>query len=107
MSRLRGLIRPGVFGLSDSVLLTDAFRSAGFREVNVLAVSHVHRAASAQEFIRKHEGVSTGAMGEALSRLTEEGRKLVLVEIIQALQKYEGSNGFEAPGESLLVVGTK
>jgi ubiquinone/menaquinone biosynthesis C-methylase UbiE len=95
----------GLFSLSDPVLLIDAFQKAGFREVNVQKVALVHRFASVEEFIRTHG--SSGPIGEVLNKLSESERKQVQTEIIQTLRQFQGSDGFEAPGESLLVVGTK
>ncbi|MGG3572386.1 class I SAM-dependent methyltransferase [Bacillus gobiensis] len=98
---------PGVFTLSDPYVLSDAFRSAGFHEVRVQAVPHVHRASSAEEFVSARANATSGPLGEAFSWLSEADRKKAKLEIVQALRKFDGDNGFEGPGESLLVVGSK
>jgi hypothetical protein len=44
---------------------------------------------------------------ELMSRLNAADRKLAWAEIEQQLHQFEGPNGFEAPGEVLIGVGTK
>jgi hypothetical protein len=50
---------------------------------------------------------SSLALGELMSRLNEKDRELAWAEIEEKLRQFEGPNGFEAPGEVLIGVGTK
>ncbi|MUG73315.1 class I SAM-dependent methyltransferase [Paenibacillus validus] len=105
---MEGGKKPGVFSLGNPNLLAEAFQTVGFRDVTVQAIPHVHRYASAVEFSRRgREDVSAGPLGEIIKRLSEEERKQMHMEIIRALQTFEGPAGFEGPSESLLVVGIK
>ncbi|KKC49604.1 hypothetical protein VE23_01230 [Paenibacillus sp. D9] len=105
---MEGGKKPGVFSLGNPDLLAEAFQTVGFRDVTVQAVPHIHRYASAVEFSRRgREDVSAGPLGEIIKRLSEEERKKMHMEIVRALQTFEGPEGFEGPSESLLVVGIK
>ena len=50
---------------------------------------------------------SASDVSELMSRLNEAERELAWAEIEQQLRQFEGPNGFEAPGEVLIGVGTK
>lgn len=99
--------RPGIFSLGDPEILFDAVTKAGFREVKVEAVPHFIRASSAKEFLQARRSMASGTMGEALTRLSEDELSQATIEMLEALEPFEGPNGFEVPGESLLVYGTK
>jgi len=50
---------------------------------------------------------NVGDLRELMSRLKEADRELAWTEIERQLCQFEGPNGFEAPGEVLIGVGTK
>jgi hypothetical protein len=50
---------------------------------------------------------NVGDLRELMSRLNEADRELAWIEIEQQLRQFESPNGFEAPGEVLIGVGTK
>lgn len=99
--------KPGVFSLGDPETLELVFKTAGFKDISVQAVTDVHRYPSVIEFIRAREDVSAGPLGEILKHLSETDRKQMHIDVIKELRNFEGPKGFEGPAESLLVVGTK
>ena len=66
----------------------------------------VRRYASASEALRHMQERSVHT-GELMSRLTETQREQAWQEIERELHRFEGPNGCELPGESLIAVGTK
>ena len=60
-------------------------------------------AAAAVENMKK----GAGDTRELMSRLNEADRERAWAEIEKQLRQFEGPNGFEAPGEVLIGVGTK
>ena len=97
---------PGLFSLGDPGVLEAAYRQAGFRNIQVQAVSAPLRLASAAECARM-ERESFGGLHELLSGLNEADRGAAWEEIEAALRRFEGSDGFEAPCEVLVGAGTK
>jgi hypothetical protein len=75
-------------------------------DVSVRAVLVQRRFPSAAAAI-PHMKSSSLALGELMSRLNEKDRELAWAEIEEKLRQFEGPNGFEAPGEMLIGVGTK
>jgi hypothetical protein len=68
-------------------------------------VPNVRHFASAAEALRgMQEGLHTG---ELMARLTEVQREQAWQEIEPAVRRFEGPNGCDLPGESLIAVGTK
>ena len=96
---------PWQFSLGDPGRLSDLFRVAGLRDVEVHRVPNVRRFASVAEALRSMQaGLHTG---ELMSRLTEAQREQAWQEIEREVRRFEGPNGCELPGESLVAVGTK
>jgi len=93
---------PGPFSLGGPSALEEAFRRAGFKQVETLRVAAPLRMASAEECLR-FERESFGALHQMLSALDEAGRTAAWNEIGDALREFEGPNGFQGPCE--LVVG--
>lgn len=98
---------PGLFSLGDAEILSDSLREAGFQDVKVQPIPHLHRAPSLQDFLRTRKEMAYGTMGEAVKRLSEEDRARAQAEIVKSLGSFEKSGCFEIPGESLLVSGKK
>ena len=64
------------------------------------------RLSSAEECVR-FQLESFGALHQMLAGLSEDGRAEAWREIEMELGRFEGPNGFEAPCELLITVGTK
>ena len=97
---------PWMFALGGPGILNDTFNRAGFVDVSVRAVPVQRRSPSAADSIRRRRNNAVD-LGELMSRLNDADRELAWAEIEQQLRQFEGPNGFEAPGEMLIGVGTK
>jgi SAM-dependent methyltransferase len=97
---------PWMFALGDPGALEDLYKLAGFLNLSVHALPIQRRFASAADAIR-HMRSSSVDLRELMSRLKDDHRELAWAEIEEKLRQFEGPNGFEAPGEALIGVGTK
>jgi ubiquinone/menaquinone biosynthesis C-methylase UbiE len=97
---------PWMYALGESGALKDVYSRAGFLNVSVHAVPIQRRLPSAADAIRSMRN-SASNLSELMSRLNDADRELAWAEIEQQLRQFEGPNGFEAPGEVLIGVGTK
>ena len=95
-----------MYALGEPGTLEDVYSRAGFLNVSVHAVPVQRRLPSAADAIRSMRN-SASDVSELMSRLNEAERELAWAEIEQQLRQFEGPNGFEAPGEVLIGVGTK
>lgn len=98
--------QPGMFALSGQGVLEECYRKAGFRDVAVRAVPVQRRFPSTAEAVSAMKG-SFPRLQTLLNKLSDAERALAWSEIEQQLSQFEGPNGFEAPGEWLIGVGTK
>jgi SAM-dependent methyltransferase len=98
--------QPGPFSLQSPEILAQAFRQAGFRDVDTRVVAAPLRMASAAECVR-FERESFGALHQMLAALSEEQRQAVWVEIEGELRQFEAAGGFEGPCELLVGVATR
>ena len=97
---------PWMFALGDPGALDGLYRQAGFLNVSVRALPIQRRFLSTADAIRTMRK-NVGDLRELMSRLNETDRELAWAEIAEKLRQFEGPNGFEAPGEVLIGVGTK
>ncbi len=97
---------PWMYALGDPGVLEDVYSRAGFLNVSVHPVPIQRRLPSAADAIRSMRN-SASDVSELMSRLNDADRELAWAEIEQQLRQFEGPNGFEAPGEVLIGVGTK
>ena len=97
---------PWMYALGDPEALGDLYSRAGFRNVSIHAVPIQRRFPSAADAIRPMRNTAA-SVRELMSRLNDADRELAWTEIEQQLLQFEGPNGFEAPGEVLIGVGTK
>jgi SAM-dependent methyltransferase len=97
---------PWMFALGDPGALEDLYNQAGFLNVSVRALPIQRRFPSTVDAIRTMRN-NVGDLRELMSRLNEADRELAWAEIERKLRQFEGLNGFEAPGEVLIGVGTK
>lgn len=98
--------QPGPFSLGGPGVLEEAYRTAGFRDVQVKVVPAPLRMSSAAECVR-FEKESFGALHQMLGGLDEAGREAAWGEIDTAMRQFEGSNGFEGPCEVIVAVAVK
>jgi ubiquinone/menaquinone biosynthesis C-methylase UbiE len=97
---------PWMFALGEPGALEDVYKRAGFLNVSVQAVPIQRRFASTADAIHRMQN-SVGDTKELMNRLTEAQRESAYGRIQEQLSRFEGPNGFEAPGEVLIGVGTK
>jgi hypothetical protein len=95
-----------MFGLGLPGILEETFRTSGFLDVAVHTVPTRWRFPSTAEAIRAMEDSFPG-LHRIMDQLSEADRERAMKEIEQELNRFEGANGFEAPGEVLIGVGTK
>jgi ubiquinone/menaquinone biosynthesis C-methylase UbiE len=97
---------PGLFALSGEGVLEERYKRAGFRDVAVRAVPVRRQFPSIAEAIAAMKD-SFPRLQTLLTKLTDADRALAWSEIERQLSRFEEPNGFEAPGEWLVGVGTK
>ena len=98
--------QPGPFSLGGPGVLEEAFRMAGFRDVESRTVPAPVRTKTAAECVR-FEKESFGALHQMLAGLDEAGREAAWEEIEQELGRFETPAGFEGPCEMIVAVGVK
>jgi SAM-dependent methyltransferase len=97
---------PWMFALAAPGMLEGLYREAGFQNVSVHAAPIPRgfpSAAAAVGNMRK----AAGDLKELMTQLNEADRERAWAEIEEKFKRFEGPNGFEAPGEVLIGVGTK
>jgi ubiquinone/menaquinone biosynthesis C-methylase UbiE len=103
---LPALGQPGMFALSDPRVLEQCYKEAGFRDVAVRAVPVQRRFLSTAEAVSAMRD-SFPRLQVLLDKLGDADRGVAWSEIEQQLSQFEGPNGFNAPGEWLIAVGTQ
>jgi ubiquinone/menaquinone biosynthesis C-methylase UbiE len=98
--------QPGMFALSGPGVLEECYKKAGFRDVAVRAVPVQRHFPSTAEAVSAMKD-SFPRLQTLLNKLSDADRTLAWSEIEQQLSRFEGPNGFDAPGEWLTGVGTK
>ena len=98
--------QPGPFSLGGPGVLEEAFRQAGFRDIETRVVPSPLRLPSAADCAR-FERESFGALHQMLAGLPEEERRDVWDEIARELRQFEGPGGFEGPCELVVGVGVR
>jgi ubiquinone/menaquinone biosynthesis C-methylase UbiE len=96
---------PGQWALNDPTPLAGAFRQAGFRDVDVRAVALTWRFPSLEDALRNLEE-AVPVYARLVAELSEADRATARAEAVRTLRPFVGSDGFEAPGELLIAVGT-
>jgi ubiquinone/menaquinone biosynthesis C-methylase UbiE len=97
--------QPGPFSLGSPDVLEEAYRKAGFQDIQTRLVPAPLRLPSAAECVR-FERESFGALHQMMAGLTEAERQAAWEEIEQELRKFEGPDGFAGPCELVIAVGT-
>ena len=96
---------PWMYALGEPGALEDVYSRAGFLQVSVHAVPIQRRLPSAADAIRSMR--NSVNVSEIMNQLNEADRERAWAEIAEQFKRFEGPNGFEAPGEVLIGVGTK
>jgi ubiquinone/menaquinone biosynthesis C-methylase UbiE len=95
-----------MFALGEPAIFQDTFRAAGLRDVAIHAVTTRWQFPSNTEAVRAIKNSFPG-LDRIMAQLSDVDQQRAWNEIEQELSQFEGSNGFEAPGEVLIGVGTK
>jgi SAM-dependent methyltransferase len=98
--------QPGPFSLGAEGAIEEAYRAAGFGNLEVRRVAAPLRLPTAAECVR-FEQESFGALHQMLAGLDEGGRAAAWDEIETALRRFEGPGGFAGPCEMIVAAGTK
>jgi len=98
--------QPGPFSLGGPGVLEEAFRAAGFRDIETRVMPAPLRMSSASECVR-FERESFGALQQMMTGLSEEEREETWREIEQELSQFESDGGFEGPCEMIVGAGVK
>ena len=97
---------PGPFSLGQPGALEDAYRAAGFDQVELRTVDAPVRFATAAECVR-FERESFGALHAMLAGVPAEQREHAWERIAQELTRFEGPEGFVGPCELLVAAATR
>jgi ubiquinone/menaquinone biosynthesis C-methylase UbiE len=97
---------PGIFSLGPPGVFESIFQRAGFQEVEMQHSSSSIRLSSARECVELIRDVA-GAVHAMLAGLSEDKQQEAWDEMEQALKKFEGTDGFEAPSEAIVGAGAK
>jgi ubiquinone/menaquinone biosynthesis C-methylase UbiE len=95
---------PGQWALNEAATLRQVFQHAGFRDVEVRPVPFTYRFESLADALRNVEE-SQPPFVRLMDQLGEEHRAAARSQIRQALQRFEGPDGFVAPSEALMAIG--
>jgi SAM-dependent methyltransferase len=95
---------PGQWALNDPVTLGDAFRRAGYRDVDVRSVPFVYRFGSLAEALRNVRE-SQPPLVRILDQMSDVDRDAAWAEIERTFAALVGPDGFAGPSEALIAVG--
>ncbi len=98
--------QPGPFSLGTPGVLEEAYRQAGFRDIQTRLVPSPIHLSSAEECVR-FERESFGALHQMLAGVNEAERESVWEEIANELRQFETADGFVGSCEMLIAVGAK
>jgi ubiquinone/menaquinone biosynthesis C-methylase UbiE len=94
-----------LFSLGETTVLESTFKESGLFDVTVRAVSFARHYSSSAEMMRRLK--ETAFLRGAVEKLAEAQREQAWAEIERQLSQYEGPDGVDIPGESLIGAGTK
>jgi SAM-dependent methyltransferase len=98
--------QPGPFSLGQPGVLKAAFEQAGFGDVRAQVVAAPVRLASASELVR-FARESWGALHQMMAGLSAAEQEAAWAEMEQQLKQFDSADGFAAPCELVIGVGTK
>lgn len=97
--------QPGPFSLGGPGVIETVLGDAGYRDVDVQALSAPLRLPSAADCVR-FERESFGALHQMLAGVPAEQRPQVWAEIEASLRRFESDSGFSGPCELLVASGS-
>lgn len=97
---------PGLFSMAKPGRLENAMKSAGFRTVETVLWQGHAKAPSCSEFLR-FMSESAGAVKQMMASMPEREQRAAWEEMGEKLRVFENQQGFEAPCELIIGVGTK
>jgi hypothetical protein len=97
---------PGPFSLGSDGVLAEAFRTAGFHDIVVERIAAPLRLQSAAECVQ-FEQDAFGALHQMMASLSGMQQAKTWDDIAQALQQFDGPDGFVGPCQMLLGIGVK
>jgi len=97
--------QPGPFSLGSPGTIEAAYTAAGFTDVEVTVVPSPLHLPSAAECVR-FERESFGALHQMLAGLSDAERAATWDEILDALRRFEGPDGFVGPCEMVVAAAT-
>lgn len=98
--------QPGPFSLGADGILAKELTEAGLGDVEIREIDAPLRLPSADDCLR-FERVSFGALQQLLGGLTESEREVTWTEVGEALNQFEGPEGFSGPCRLLVGAGTR
>ncbi len=98
--------QPGPFSLSGAGVLEGLYRDAGFSDVAIHAAPLRRKYASLQDTIQAMKG-TMAVLQDLMAKLSEADQARAWEQIERGMIPFVGPNGFDAPGEALIGVGTK
>lgn len=98
--------QPGPFSLGGPGVLEGIIREAGFSNPEIRTVPAPHRTASAAEYVQVARE-AFGGFNAMMAHLPPQERESVWNEVEGSLRSFESPDGFEAPGECVVVGATK
>jgi ubiquinone/menaquinone biosynthesis C-methylase UbiE len=98
--------QPGLFALADHGVLEKTFTKSGLHDVSICPVAIKRRFSSLKEAIKSMKESSV-FLQDLVAKLNDAEQNKAWKEIEHQMSQFENANGFEAPGEVLIGVGTK
>lgn len=98
--------QPGMFALAGPGVLEETFRKSGLQDISVCPVAIRRKFSSLAEAIKSMKE-SFAFLQDLLLKLNDADQGRAWKEIEREMSQFESANGFEAPGEVLIGVGTK
>jgi hypothetical protein len=98
--------QPGLFSLSGAGVLEAVYKQAGFADVAIHSAALRRKFASLQDAIQTMKG-SMAVLQDLMAKLSAADQARAWEQIERGMSSFVGPNGFDAPGEALIGVGTK
>jgi len=98
--------QPGMFSLSGPGVLEGVYKQAGFSDVAIHAAALRRKFSSLQDAIQAMKG-SMAVLQDLMVKLSKADQARAWEQIEKEMSRFVGPNGFDAPGEALIGVGTK
>jgi ubiquinone/menaquinone biosynthesis C-methylase UbiE len=96
----------GMFSLSGAGVLEGVYKQVGFSDVAIQSAALRRKFSSLQDAIQTMKG-SMAVLQDLIAKLGESDQARAWEQIEKAMSRFVGPNGFDAPGEALIGVGTK